>query len=172
MPNRKIDISEFTSFLLRVRPGEYKHTPSVDDNEVDMTKLKGRSPALMRIYDNSNKLDSQLTIIPHLLSTGDVETEELISATNIAWDINHQIGSDISEAIDGNSAEQLNHLQASPSVEKEDIKADFGEIDSMLAGMQYLTASGFSSGDLENLIGVTRNLISSLENKITPLLAD
>lgn len=82
-----------------------------------MTKLKGRSPALARIYDNSNKLDSQLTIISHLLSTGDVETEELISATNIAWDINHQIGSDISEAIDGNSAEQLNHLQASPSVE-------------------------------------------------------
>ncbi|EKN4075483.1 hypothetical protein ACMVCI_003538 [Yersinia enterocolitica] len=137
-----------------------------------MNKLKGRSPALARIYDNSNKLDSQLTIISHLLSTGDVETEELISATNIAWDINHQIGSDISEAIDGNSAEQFNHLQASFSVEKEDIKDDFGEIDSMLAGMQYLTASGFSPGDLENLLGVTRTLMSSLEKKVEQLLAD
>ncbi|HHG9959549.1 TPA: hypothetical protein ACPZLH_000667 [Yersinia enterocolitica] len=172
MPNRKIDISDFTSFLLRVRPGEYKHISSVDNNEVDMTKLKGRSPALARIYDNSNKLDSQLTIISHLLSTGDVETEDLIRATNIAWDINHRVSNDITEAIDGNSAEQLNHLQTSPSVEKEDIKADFGEIDSMLAGMQYLTASGFSSGDLENLIGVTRTLISSLEKKTLPLLAD
>lgn len=135
-------------------------------------KKKSISPALSRIYDNNNKLDSQLAIISHLLSTGDVETEELINATNIAWDINNQVSIDISEAIHENSAEQLNHLQASPSVEKEDIKAYFGEIDSMLAGMQYLTASGFSSGDLENLIGVTRTLISSLENKITPLLAD
>ncbi|EKN3611452.1 hypothetical protein [Yersinia enterocolitica] len=137
-----------------------------------MTKLKGRSPALARIYDNSNKLDSQLTIISHLLSTGDVETEELISATNIAWDINHQIGSDISEAIDGNSAEQFNHLQASFSVEKEDIKDDFGDIDSMMAGMMYLAASDFSHVELERLLGVTRNLISAVEKKITPLLAD
>lgn len=137
-----------------------------------MNKLKGRSPALARIYDNSNKLDSQLTIISHLLSTGDVETEDLIRATNIAWDINHRVSNDIPEAIDGNSAEQLNHLQASPSVEKEDIKADFGEIDSMLAGMQYLTASGFSHGDLENLLGVTRTLMSSLEKKVDQLLAD
>ncbi|MCB5320225.1 hypothetical protein LH413_22345 [Yersinia massiliensis] len=137
-----------------------------------MTKLKGRSPALARIYDNSNKLDSQLTIISHLLSTGDVETEELISATNIAWDINHQVSIDIAEAVEESNAEQLNHLQASPSVEKEDIKADFGEIDSMLAGMQYLTASGFSHGDLENLLGVTRTLISSLEKKVDQLLAD
>ncbi|EOV7029550.1 hypothetical protein ACQIBV_003151 [Yersinia enterocolitica] len=137
-----------------------------------MTKLKGRSPALARIYDNSNKLDSQLTIISHLLSTGDVETEELISATNIAWDINHQVSIDIAEAVEESNAEQLNHLQASPSVEKEDIKADFGEIDSMLAGMQYLTASGFSPGDLENLLGVTRTLMFSLEKKTLPLLAD
>ncbi|EPB4209351.1 hypothetical protein ACROQ8_003401 [Yersinia enterocolitica] len=137
-----------------------------------MNKLKGRSPALARIYDNSNKLDSQLTIISHLLSTGDVETEELISATNIAWDINHQVSIDIAEAADENSAKQLNHLQVSPSVEKEDIKSDFSEIDSMLAGMQYLTASGFSPGDLDNLIGVTRTLISSLEKKMLPLLAD
>ncbi|HFI1933903.1 TPA: hypothetical protein ACGPMY_004363 [Yersinia enterocolitica] len=137
-----------------------------------MTKLKGRSPALARIYDNSNKLDSQLTIISHLLSTSDVETEELISATNIAWDINHQIGSDISEAIDGNSAEQFNHLQASFSVEKEDIKDDFGDIDSMMAGMMYLAASDFSHVELERLLGVTRNLISAVEKKITPLLAD
>lgn len=137
-----------------------------------MTKLKGRSPALARIYDNSNKLDSQLTIISHLLSTGDVETEELISATNIAWDINHQVSIDIAEAVEESNAEQLNHLQDDSSVEKEDVKSYFGEIDSMLAGMQYLTASGFSPGDLENLIGVTRTLMFSLEKKTLPLLAD
>lgn len=137
-----------------------------------MTKLKGRSPALARIYDNSNKLDSQLTIISHLLSTGDVETEELISATNIAWDINHQVSIDIAEAVEENNAEQLNHLQVSPSVEKEDIKDDFGDIDSMMAGMMYLAASDFSHVELERLLGVTRNLISAVENKITPLLAD
>ncbi|EOY6982321.1 hypothetical protein ACROTH_000766 [Yersinia enterocolitica] len=137
-----------------------------------MTKLQGLSPALARIYDNSNKMDSQLTIISQSLSTGEVETEDLINATNIAWDINHQVSIDISEAADENSAKQLNHLQVSPSVEKEDIKSDFSEIDSMLAGMQYLTASGFSPGDLDNLIGVTRTLISSLEKKMLPLLAD
>lgn len=137
-----------------------------------MTKLKGRSPALARIYDNSNKLDSQLTIISNLLSTGDVETEEIINATNIAWDINHQVSIDISEAVDESSAKQLNHLQADSSVEKEDIKDDFGDIDSMMAGMMYLAASDFSHVELERLLGVTRNLISAVEKKITPLLAD
>ncbi|HDL6960491.1 TPA: hypothetical protein PXM37_004126 [Yersinia enterocolitica] len=137
-----------------------------------MTKLKGRSPALARIHDNSNKLDSQLTIIGQLIETNGAEPQELIHAVSIAWDINNQVNLDIPEVVKESHAEQLNHLQASHSVEKEDIKSNFSEIDSMLAGMQYLTASGFSSGDLENLIGVTRTLISSLENKITPLLAD
>ncbi len=140
-----------------------------------MTKIKGRSPALARTYDNSNKLDSQLTIIGQLIETNGAEPQELIHAVSIAWDINHQVSIDISEAVEEmarSNAEQSNHLQASPFVEKEDIKADFGEIDSMLAGMQYLTASGFSPGDLENLIGVTRTLMSSLEKKVDQLLAD
>lgn len=137
-----------------------------------MTKLKGRSPAIARIYDNSNKLDSQLTIISQLIETNGAEPQELIRAVNIAWDINHQVSVDIAEAVEEGNAEQLNHLQADSSVEKEDIKSDFSEIDSILAGMQYLTASGFSPGDLENIIGVTRALMSSLEKKTLSLLAD
>lgn len=136
-----------------------------------MTKLKGRSPAQSRIYDNSNKLDSQLTIIGSLLVTNGAERQEIIHAVGIAWDINHQISIDISEDINGSGTEQFNNIQASHSVDKEDIKPDFSEIDSMMAGMQYLTVSGFSPGDLENLLGVTRTLISSLEKKVDQLLA-
>ncbi|OVZ98287.1 hypothetical protein CBW53_05015 [Yersinia frederiksenii] len=135
-----------------------------------MTKLKGRSPAQSRIYDNSNKLDSQLTIIGSLLETNGAERQELIHAVNIAWDINEQIIRDILEDINGSGTEQFSNLQASPTVEKEDINFGFSEIDSMMAGMQYLTVSGFSPGDLENLLGVTRTLISSLEKKVDQLL--
>ncbi len=137
-----------------------------------MTKPIGRSPALARIYDNSNKLDSQLTIIGQLIETNGAEPQELIHAVSIAWDVNHQVSIDIAEAVEESNAEQLNHLQASPSVEKEDIKDDFGDIDSMMAGMMYLAASDFSHVELERLLGVTRNLISAVEKKITPLLAD
>ncbi|WP_145525716.1 hypothetical protein [Yersinia rohdei] len=136
-----------------------------------MTNLKGRSPAQSRIYDNSNKLDSQLTIIGNLLETNGAERQEIIHAVNIAWDINNQISIDISEDINGSGTEQFNNLQASHSVDKEDIKPDFSEIDSMMAGMQYLTVSGFSPGDLENLLGVARTLMSSLEKKVDQLLA-
>ncbi|HDL6674294.1 TPA: hypothetical protein PXJ49_003250 [Yersinia enterocolitica] len=53
-------------------------------------------------------------------------------------------------------------------LENEDIKDDFEDIDSMM----FLNGSGYPHGDLDRLIGVTRTLISSLEKKITPLLAD
>lgn len=134
------------------------------------------SPALSRIYDNNNKLDSQLTIISQLLSTGDVENQEIISATNIAWDINHNISIDISEVINSGETEKINKSKFSPAVEREDIKEDikeaFSEIYSMMAGVMSLNGSGFTSGDLGNVLGVTLNIIYSLEKKMSPLLAD
>ncbi|CNL38858.1 Uncharacterised protein [Yersinia enterocolitica] len=134
------------------------------------------SPVLSRMYDNNNKLDSQLTIISQLLSTGDVENQEIISATNIAWDINHNISIDISEVINSSETEKINKSKFSPIVEREDIKEDikeaFSEIYSMMAGVMSLNGSGFTSGDLGNVLGVTLNIIYSLEKKMSPLLAD
>ncbi|AOF14387.1 TPA: hypothetical protein PXM19_001790 [Yersinia enterocolitica] len=57
-------------------------------------------------------------------------------------------------------------------LENEDIKDDFEDIDSMMSAMMFLNGSGYPHGDLDRLIGVTRTLMSSLEKKITPLLAD
>lgn len=87
------------------------------------------NPALSRIYDNSNKLDSQLTIISNLLSTGDVEKQEIIHAANIAWDINHQIGTDIPEVIDSGRTEKS--LSNKATLTKKRVSALFDDVEAI-----------------------------------------
>lgn len=130
------------------------------------------SPALSRIYDNNNKLDSQLTILSSLLSTNGAETQELIHAANIAWDINHKISCDIPNVLQEDNVDKITTQSDNLSIDKEDVSDIFRNIHSMFAALVHLNVSNFTSGDLDNVIGVTQLLVCDLEKKITPLLAD
>lgn len=66
----------------------------------------------------------------------------------------------------------MKSISKTPDLEKEDIKDDFEDIDSMMSAVMFLNGSGYPHGDLDRLLGVTRTLISSLEKKIAPLLED